>query len=123
MTYTRTHVHPAYGTEVAEHGVTPPDDCVELSDEVCIRPTFHWRSDRGETEADRRLVGYVVAHDVDGQEVRCEGALMLEPGFGPPVWTQTGSLEHGDLSLAPSVQCKTHGAAHGFVRRGGWVPA
>lgn len=123
MTYTQTHSHPAYGAEVPDHAVTPPDGCEDIGDEVCIRESYHWRPDRGETDADRRIVGYVIAHDVDGREVRCEGALMTTLGFGPrQVWTASGSLLRGDLTLSPSVQCHTH-EFHGFVRRGQWVPA
>lgn len=122
MTYTRTHVHPVYGLE-AEMNVAV-DGCEDLDDEVCLRSALHWRPDRGETQANARIVGYVIAHDVEGQEARCEGACMTEIGFGPTqIWAATGSLERGDLTLSPSVQCSTHPAFHGLVRSGRWVPA
>ena len=117
-----SHVHPGYG-DVAYRSVAI-DGCEEIGAGVCIRPSLTWRSDRGETKADARTVGYVIAHVVGDDEVRCEGATMTELGFGPTeIWTQTGTLEGGDLTLAPSIVCRTHPAAHGFVRDGKWVPA
>lgn len=116
------HVHPAYGSEAPKHPVHPPTPCVELGLGVCLRPSYHWRPDEGQTEADRRLVGYVIAHETPEWEVRCEGALLLELGFGPTeVWTQTGSLEGGDLSLTPSIVCPRHPAFHAFVVNGRWT--
>lgn len=117
-----THQHPGYGTEAPQHAVHPPRPCVEIGVGVCISPSYHWRPDQGETEADRRIVGYVIAHDTPEWEERCESALLTELGFGPTaIWTQTGSLEGGDLSLSPSVQCRTHSAFHAFVQNGRWT--
>lgn len=115
------HVHPPYGTEVPDYPVHPPDPCFEIGAGVCLRPSYHWREDQGQTESDRRIVGYVIAHETPEWEARCEGALMLEPGFGPAVWTQTGSREGGDLTLSPSVQCKVHPEFHAFVQNGRWT--
>ena len=118
---TSWHAHPGFGHEVAKHGVAKPDDCREIGEGVCIRPLWHWRSDLGETEADARIMGYAIAHEVPGQEARCEGVLALKEGFGPPVWTQEGTLEGGDLTLRPSIQCKTHAEFHAFVTNGRWT--
>lgn len=92
----------------------PP--CVALSDSVCIWPTSH-----GE---DHHLYGFMIAHDVAGDEKRCVGALAIDPhaaADGHPIWTMTGSLAGGDLSLQPSVQCKVHQDFHAYVTNGRWT--
>jgi hypothetical protein len=90
--------------------------CTELGPTVCI-----WTSVHGE---DEHLYGFLIAHDVDGEEGRCTGAIAVDPHAahdGHPVWTMTGSLEGGNLSLQPSVQCTTHPAFHAFVTDGRWT--
>lgn len=112
------HRHPRAGRN-GDHFVAK-EACVDLAPTVCFRPAWHWHD---EGDRNERIVGYVVAHDVDGAKVRCESACMIEGGFGPAVWQQTGGLAGGDLTLSPSIQCKTHPAFHGFVQNGKWVPA
>lgn len=106
--------------------------CVELGPGHCIRPTVHGGSPDHRT-ADGGLAGgpflhvagYIVAHEADDLEVRCEGGLTtcaVHPHDGSAVWDSKGSLEGGDLTLSPSVLC-ARDQDHGFVRDGAWVPA
>jgi hypothetical protein len=44
-------------------------DCVELSDTVCIWPTYD-----GD---DHHLYGFMIAHDVAGDDRRCVGAITV----------------------------------------------
>jgi hypothetical protein len=108
-----------------------PVACTEIDPAVCLRPTSHGGAPHvtnpdgsiagGTTE---HLAGFIVGHDAADLPHRCEGALSVDPHFAEtsPVWTMTGSLEGGDLTLSPSVLCKRD-QFHGFVRDGKWVPA
>jgi hypothetical protein len=91
-------------------------ECVELSPSVCI-----WSTSHGE---DHHLYGFMIGHDVVGEEKRCVGAISVDPHAaddGHPVWTMTGSLAGDDLSLQPSVQCTTHPEFHAHVTNGRWT--
>lgn len=113
--------------------------CIEVGPTVCLRPTVHGGNPDvtesatgaiagGELE---HLYGFIVAYDWPDSDVRLEGAVCVDPHGAPgAMWTMTGSLEGGDLTLAPSIQAfdsrdrtartKT---IHGWVRNGAWVPA
>lgn len=77
--------------------------------------------------------GWLVGHERPGWEVRCEGAVSVDPcpaSDSRHRWIETGTLEGGDLTLVPSILCQMPGrdgagpcGFHGFVRNGGWVPA
>jgi len=56
-------------------------------------------------------------------DLRCVGSVNVDPHFAGerPIWTMSGSLEGGDLTLSPSVLCSD--GFHGFVRDGKWVSA
>lgn len=93
---------------VHEH-VNDPTTCLEVSPGVCLTRT----SD-----------GYFVHFDPpnEGATTRQIGALRVGDG----AWTQTGSFEAGDLTLAPSIRVSDPQRGellHGWVRGGKWVPA
>ncbi|MBI5289915.1 MAG: hypothetical protein HY873_13160 [Chloroflexi bacterium] len=108
-----------------------PVRCVEISPEVCLRPTSHGGAEHirnadgtiaGGSTA--HLAGFLLAHEGGhlGDGYRCEGVVNVDPHLAPkPLWEMTGSLEGGDLTLSPSVLCSD--GFHGFVRNGKWVPA
>ena len=97
--------------------------CVEIGPGVCLA---EHRSHAGE------LTRFVFSHDflddLDREArggLRCEGSVPIT-GTEHPVWTATGSLAMGNLTLSPSILCKGPsgcGGIHGFVRSGKWVPA
>jgi hypothetical protein len=96
--------------------------CVEIGPDVCLSPFYH-----GD---DEHLAGFFVSFDLPGDEgSRVPGAVNVDPHFAGerPIWTMTGSLDGGDLSLSPSVLMKSPGAPererHGYVTNGKWVPA
>lgn len=104
--------------------------CTEVARNVCLRRIDRSLAPPGVVlstpEADAygtRLGGFIVAHDREGLEVRCEGFVDLDR------WSMTGSLEGGDLTLNPSILCRLGSASvrecgfHGWVRDGKWVPA
>jgi hypothetical protein len=88
-------------------------DSVEIGPDVWLTP-LHRHGEKYES-----IVAYIVSHK--GADGWCEGSIAVEPGYGPPVWTQMGSLAGGDLSLEPSVQCKTHPDFHAHVENGRWT--
>lgn len=88
--------------------------CVEIDERVCLRPYTR--------QGVEGPAGYLFAHDTDATPHRCEGALSITPDGRAPVWSASGSLEDGTLTLTPSVLC-TIDQFHGFVRDGKWVPA
>lgn len=99
--------------------------CRELSEHVCLEamgPYF------GEPD-DAPSVGFFFRHDVPGATERCTGGVHVRRSAtdrAGPTWSQSGSLEGGDLTLSPSIRCVTHDGgpdAHGFVQAGRWVPA
>lgn len=90
--------------------------CTELGPTCCIRETVH-----GD---DLHLAGFIIAHDLQDEDgPRCEGAVAVDPHFDPEraVWTMTGSLEAGNLTLSPSVACSIHPYFHAFVQNGRWT--
>lgn len=98
------------------HAGTLPVACTEIDSHVCLR---EWRSDAGV------LIRFVIAHDVDGQESRCEGSIPVV-GATHPKWDVAGSLAGGDLTLTPSIlepADKYCPGMHGYVTNGKWVPA
>lgn len=112
------------------------DRCTEVGPTVCLRPTVHG-GDPDVTNADgsiaggpdQHLAGFIVAYDWPDSEYRLEGAVTVDPHLGDR-WTMTGSLEGGDLTLAPSIQAydsrdpsNRKPTIHGFVQNGQWVPA
>ena len=120
------HDWPADGED---SGADHPRRCIAIGEHHCIRTASHG-GDPDVTNADgsiaggpaEHLAGFIVAHDVAG-DVRCEGFVGVDPHLGDErSWTMTGSLEGGDLTLAPSVLCRSCGD-HGFVREGKWVSA
>lgn len=111
---------------------SPGPACVEIGEHHCLRRTVHG-GDPDVTEyatglmaggATTHLAGFIVGHDRADQALRCEGAVTVcaEHRADGHVWSMTGSLEGGDLTLAPSILCKTCGD-HGFIREGRWVAA
>ena len=121
------------------HAYNDRGGCVEISPSVCLLPILHG-GDPDVTDAatglmaggeHTHLAGFIVAHDREGLETRCEGAVTVDPHFGNR-WTMTGTLEGGDLTISPSILCR-HGSGggaglgecgfHGYVRDGGWVAA
>jgi hypothetical protein len=88
--------------------------CVDIDPAVCLQPYA------GRENAS--VAGFIVGHDATDRPVRCDGSLLVVPVDNHPVWSMTGSLEAGDLTLSPSVLCKRDGF-HGFVQNGRWVPA
>lgn len=94
--------------------------CVEIAPDVCLTPIVSATPDQPHDE------GYWFCHDVPGADHRCTGrVLTVNQRDGGPVWTQTGSLDGGDLTLNPSVLCTAPGSHtfHGWVRDGQWVSA
>lgn len=97
--------------------------CVAVSPEVCLTPIVSANPEQPHDE------GYWFCHEVPGAERRCTGrVLTMNQREGGAVWTQTGSLEGGDLTLSPSVLCRYPAGErshefHGWVRDGKWVPA
>lgn len=91
--------------------------CVEIGDHVCIQQMGRVN------KPDGYVSGFIVAHDVDGEEFRCEGAINVDPELTKDgkVWTMTGSIAGGDLTLSPSVLCTTHPEFHAYVVDGKWT--
>lgn len=117
----------------------PPYKCVAIDPAVCLQPIsgggegISRRLPDGTTEpVPEYFAGFILAHDREGFDHRCEGMVHVErQGADDPAWTMSGSLDGGDLTLSPSVLC-TLGSAdgatspcgfHGFVRDGKWAPA
>jgi hypothetical protein len=110
-------------------------DCTEIGPTVCLRPTHHGGSEHI-TNADgsmaggpvEHLAGFILAYDWPGEDERLEGGVNVDPHFADhATWAMTGSLEGGDLTLSPSIQCylmdgKTP-SIHGYVRNGKWESA
>lgn len=80
---------------------------------VCLQSVVH-----GE---DLHPAGFIIGHEVADAEFWCEGSLTIDDAHFPHKWTMTGSLEAGDLTLNPSVQCMTHPAFHAYVVDGRWT--
>lgn len=93
--------------------------CEPIGPDVCLRPFVH-----GD---DQHISGFFLAFDVpDNDGYRSEGAVNVDPHFAGerPVWTMTGSLEGGDLTLTPSIRTRRVGDQewHGYITNGRWVP-
>lgn len=112
--------------------------CTEVGPTVCLRPTVHGGNPDVTNSADgsiaggpvEHLYGFIVAYDWPGAEWRLEGAVCVDPDQAGARWTMTGSLEGGDLTLAPSIQAYDSRdtsartpTIHGWVRNGIWVTA
>lgn len=108
-----------------------PQKCVEIDPHVCLMPLTG--GGEGITDVDDNPVpeyfaGFLIGHDRDGFDVRCEGFVSVHPS-GRNRWEMTGTLEGGDLTLKPSIRCVTGSASaaecgfHGYVTNGKWVPA
>jgi len=98
----------------------PHDKCIEVGADVCLSETVH-----GD---DLHIAGFLFCHEVPGEAERCIGGVNVDADFAEtrPVWTMSGSLAGGDLTISPSIRCVTHDPgpnAHGFVRGGKWVAA
>lgn len=119
------------------HGDEPK--CVPIDPAVCLQPVDHSSAPAGVVlntpEADAygtHPAGFILGHDRPGLDVRCEGFVSTD-GCDAVAnrnrWAQTGTLEGGDLTLAPSILCRLGSASteecgfHGFVTAGAWVPA
>ena len=108
-----------------------PMRCVEIAPNVCLQPINGGgegiSNAQGEPVAEY-FAGFIIGHDRDGFDVRCEGFVNVGPGH-PNRWDMTGTIEGGDLTLSPSILCRLGNVAnqpcgfHGFVRDGKWVPA
>lgn len=128
-------------TEHRHAHADPPYECVEIDDHVCLQPISHSLAPKSVVlntpEADAYGThpwGFIIAHDRDGFEHRCEGAIATctehaHDRPGRPIWGMTGTLEGGDLTLTPSILCQLGNVAreacgfHGWVRNGKWVTA
>ena len=84
---------------------------------MCIRQTGRYGYPDG------YVSGFLIAHDVDGEPFRCEGAVNVDSDLTKDgrLWTMTGSLAGGDLTLAPSILCTTHPEFHAHVQHGRWT--
>lgn len=100
----------------------PKVRCTSIGPDVCLRPVGLY----GEPD-DAPPAGYFVSHERPEGGDRCEGHVSVRhpAGDGRATWTQTGTLEGGDLTLTPSILCRGSKdfEFHGFVRDGKWVPA
>ena len=112
--------------------------CVEINEHVCLQPIdgggegIFRRDEAGElVPVPRYFAGFIISHDRDGFEHRCEGFVRVALDRDGPVWTMSGTLEGGDLTLSPSILCVLGTADggdarcgfHGFVQGGKWVAA
>lgn len=110
-----------------------PHRCIEIDARHCLEPTVHGGdpdvrdSKTGEVSGGpvEHLAGFIVRHarpGSDDSQPRCAAHADVDPHYPTPIWSMSGSLEGGDLTLSPSLLCGTCGD-HGFVRDGKWVPA
>ena len=69
------------------------------------------------------MSGFIIAHDTPGEPWRCEGAVNVDPELAKDgkVWTMTGTLASGDLTLSPSVLCTRHPEFHAHILNGRWT--
>jgi len=97
--------------------------CVEIAPDVCLTPMVGHPAGRQ---------GFWLGHAIPTGEARCMGAVPTCSAADGPVWAEHGTLEGGDLTLSPSVNCiqptgagrERHGPDfHGWVRDGKWVSA
>lgn len=88
--------------------------CIELGHGVCIAPA---------ALEDNPEAGYWIGYSVKGQEFRSTGRVQVDERLGGPLWSRTGSLAGGDLTLSPSIQLQGASSLHGYVRNMRWVPA
>lgn len=100
----------------------PKVRCVEVAPSVCLRQMGRAGKPEG------FISGFIVSHEVTGGGYRCEGAISVDAetaaidGNGnPKLWTMTGSLEGGTLTLAPSIQCTVHPEFHAYIQNGRWT--
>lgn len=117
---------------VSHQHATHDPKCVDVGPATCLSP---FSDSRGND-----LAGFIFAHDRPPQPWRCEGAVFVVQFEDRPVWSMTGTLDGGDLTLAPSILCKaplldekpeggyvirpgTECGFHGFVQSGHWVSA
>lgn len=112
-------------------------NCVEIDPHVCLQPISHSLAPPGVVlntpEAEKygeHAWGYIVGHDREGFDVRCEGAVRTcHEHAEPRLWDETGTLQGGNLTLTPSILCQLGNVGgdvcgfHGYVRNGRWVPA
>jgi hypothetical protein len=91
--------------------------CFEIGEHCCLRPVGRYGKD------DNWISGYIIAHDVEGEEFRCEGAVNTDPEMTKDgkFWESTGSLQGGDLTLTPSILCTTHPEFHAYITNGRWT--
>jgi len=127
--------------------------CADIGPDVCLRPFVHSNAPKGMVlntpESDAfgdHLAGFLIGHERPGFDERCDGAVSIDTCDPARArWTMAGSLEGGDLTLAPSILCKAKTPVwhepdaewpkghytqeeptcnfHGFVRGGKWVSA
>lgn len=121
----------------AHDEVGEPQKCVAIAADVCLQPIDASNVPAGagipvnSPEAEpygTHLAGFIVGHDREGFDVRCEGFVGVDGRHGNN-WSMTGSLEGGDLTLSPSILCRIGNVSgegcgfHGWVQNGAWVPA
>jgi hypothetical protein len=119
---------------MSAHHRHPSDRCVDIGSGVCVSPTVHGGnpdvtdSATGEISGGpvEHLAGYIVCYEWPGETDRLRGAITVDPHFDRG-WSQTGTLEGGDLTITPSIQAYlddgTTPSIHGWVRDGKWVSA
>lgn len=92
-------------------------DCVDVGSHVCLQQMGR------HGKPDGYVSGFIVAHDVNGEKYRCEGAVNVDAELTKDgkIWTMTGSLAGGDLTLTPSILCTVHPDFHAFVTNGRWT--
>lgn len=91
--------------------------CTDIGPICCLRRVNRIILEEGGGQR-RELAGFIVAHERLEGGNRCEGVVNVDPTFGKQVWSMTGTLEGGDLSLSPSIVCTEHDYFHIYVRDG-----
>lgn len=100
----------------------PKVKCYPMGPTVCIRRAGRTGKPRG------YISGYIVSHHVALGQPRCEGFVCIDPEIAKPrgdgalrLWVATGSIETGDLTLSPSIECTTHREWHAHIQDGKWT--
>lgn len=97
-------------------------ECTETGPTTCFRPFAHTDGD-----GSAHIGGYFFFHDQPrtnyNQGNRCMGTVVICTCKDTrDVWTESGSLAGGDLTISPSILCVNHNF-HGFLTDGAWADA